>query len=116
MHPLFRALQNSTRGLFRAAHSERAVSQELIGLAIAVPGAWLLSDDLWTYIALLGIVLATLAVELLNSALEKLCDHVTPEFNTQIGAIKDMGSAAVLCLLVLAGLIWAVAIIEAFGR
>lgn len=51
---------------------------------------------------------AILAVEALNTALEELCDHVTPEEHFRIGKIKDMGSGAsllVLCAALVIGLI-----------
>jgi diacylglycerol kinase (ATP) len=51
-----------------------------------------------------------LAVELLNTAVEKLADHVTPEWNRDIGIVKDIGSAAVFCVLLLAGLVWSAAL------
>jgi diacylglycerol kinase (ATP) len=59
---------------------------------------------------MVGVLLVLLAVELLNTAIEKLADHVTPEMNPKIGLIKDFGSAAVFCLLALSGLIWAAAL------
>jgi len=52
---------------------------------------------------------------LLNTAIEKLSDHVTPEHHIQIGIIKDAASAAVFCLLLLAGLVWLAAIAVRFG-
>ena len=39
---------------------------------------------------------AVLAAELINSAVERLCDLVEPEFNRDIGIIKDLSSGAVL--------------------
>ncbi len=42
------------------------------------------------------------AAEAVNTALEKLCDHVTPDRHPQIKAIKDMASGAVLILAVTA--------------
>ncbi len=115
MNALLAAFQNSLRGLGYALRSERAVRQEVIALALAIPAASFLSRDFWTWVALVGVVLVTLAVELLNTAVEKLCDHVTPQHHPTIGAIKDMGSAAVLCMLVLTALIWAGAIYRYFG-
>lgn len=52
---------------------------------------------------MIGVLLVVLAIELLNTAIEKLSDHVTPEHNRHIGMIKDFGSAAVFCALWLAG-------------
>jgi diacylglycerol kinase (ATP) len=48
----------------------------------------------------------------LNTAIEKLADHVAPTLHPGIGRIKDMGSAAVGVALLLAAAIWLVAIGE----
>jgi diacylglycerol kinase (ATP) len=113
MHAIFAAFLNSLRGLGSAARSERSVRQELFALAAALPASALLSSDLWVRVALVGTILLTLAVELLNTALERLCDHVTPQRHPAIGAVKDMGSAAVLCMLALSALVWAAALFQA---
>ena len=41
---------------------------------------------------------------------EKLSDHVTPEHHQAIKVVKDLGSAAVFCALVLAVAVWAAAL------
>ncbi len=51
-----------------------------------------------------------LAVEFLNTAIEKFSDHVTPEHHKVIGRIKDYGSAAVFSAICLAGLVWLAAL------
>jgi diacylglycerol kinase (ATP) len=51
----------------------------------------------------------------LNTAIEKLADHVTREQHADIRRIKDFGSAAVFCGLCLAGLVWIAAIAVRFG-
>lgn len=56
--------------------------------------------------ALIGSLLLLLVVELLNTAVEKLADHVTPEHHATIKVVKDLGSAAVFCALALAVLVW----------
>ena len=58
---------------------------------------------MWQRVALIGIVALILVVELLNTAIEKLSDHVTPGVHPAIGRIKDMSSAAVGLMLLLAG-------------
>ena len=65
--------------------------------------------------ALIGVVLLLMIVELLNTAIEKLSDHVTPQHHDAIGRVKDMGSAAVGVALVMAGLFWLFAIAERIG-
>ena len=116
MNALIAAFRNSLRGLNFAARTERAVQQELVALILAIPAALLLSDNVWVYVSLIGVILLALAVELLNTAIEKLCDHVTPHHDLTIGLIKDMGSAAVLCALGLAWLIWTTALLLAVTR
>lgn len=113
MNPLWSAFRNSCNGLTRALQSERAVRQEIMTLGASVPLALWLSDNLWVQVALIGSVLLVLAVELLNTAIEKVCDYVMPHRHPTIGYIKDLGSAAVLCALLLAGLVWGAAVLEA---
>jgi diacylglycerol kinase (ATP) len=58
------------------------------------------------------VVLAVMIVELLNTAIEKLADRVTLEHDPIIGRVKDMGSAAVGLTLLIAALVWLLAIWE----
>ena len=45
---------------------------------------------------LVGIISLVLVVEILNSAIEDLADHFSPEINPVIKKVKDYGAAAVL--------------------
>ena len=112
---LFRATLNSWNGLRAATRSEQAFRQELVALVIAIPAAFLVATETWRRVALIGVVLLLMIVELLNTAIEKLSDHVTPQHHDAIGRVKDMGSAAVGLSLLLCGLVWLVALAERFG-
>jgi diacylglycerol kinase (ATP) len=112
---LLKATLNSWNGLRAAAQSEEAFRQELVALVIAVPLAFLVASDTWRRIALIGVIVLLMIVELLNTAIEKLSDHVTPEHHAAIGRIKDMASAAVGLSLLLAAMVWLVALAERFG-
>lgn len=115
MKRLYSATLNSLRGLAFGLGHEAAVREEAILLVIALPlGVWLAPGLAW-YVAMIGCLLVLLSVELLNTAIEKLADHVTREQHAEIGRIKDYGSAAVFCLLCLSGLIWLAAIVARFG-
>ena len=78
------------------------VAGVLLGIPMAPTAAW--------YAGMIGALLIVLAVEFLNTGIEKLADHVTPEQHSEIRRIKDFGSAAVFCSLSLAGLVWLVAL------
>jgi diacylglycerol kinase (ATP) len=115
MERLFRATINTWHGLLAAARSEEAFRQELIALVLAVPLAFLLSDEGWKRLALIGVVVFVLVVELLNTAIEKLADRVNLAIDPQIGRVKDMGSAAVGLALLIAGITWLLALAERLG-
>jgi diacylglycerol kinase (ATP) len=92
---IWRATLNSWRGMIAAARSGTGVPRGLVALAIAVPLAFVVAAESWKRFMLIGVVLLLMAVELLNTAIEKLSDHVTPAQHPDIGRVKDMGSAAV---------------------
>jgi len=115
LEALIKAFNNTCAGLSHALRTERAVRQEALVLVVAIPLALLIGTGIWQRVAMIGSILAVMAIELLNTCAEKLCDHVTPERHPQIKIIKDMGSAAVFCALVLAGMIWLAAVLERLG-
>jgi diacylglycerol kinase (ATP) len=107
---LFAAYRNSWRALVRAWQTERAVREELLLLVLAVPLVLVITPSAWLRLALMGVLLLVLMVELLNTALEKICDRLHPEQDDLIGYVKDLGSAAVLISLLLAGAVWLTAL------
>ena len=115
MNRLVNATIHSLRGLRYTIANETAVRQEAITLGLAILLGVSLSPGPAWYVAMVGVLLVLLAVELLNTAIEKLSDHVTPEHHVEIGIIKDAASAAVFCLLLVAILVWVVAISVRFG-
>jgi diacylglycerol kinase (ATP) len=110
MKRIVQAFFHSLDGFSHAARHERAVRQEIILLVIAVPLAFVLTQDPWRLALLIGSILIILAAEFLNTAIEKLADHVEPAQNPAIKIIKDLASAGVLMTLCVAGLIWLAAL------
>jgi len=110
MRRLWGALLSSIDGLSWAARHEVAFMQELALLVIAVPAAFAVASAGWTRIALIGSILLVLMIELINTSLEKLCDHLAPEHSEAIKVVKDLGSAAVFVALALAGIVWLFAV------
>jgi diacylglycerol kinase (ATP) len=112
---LFSATLNSLRGLRYGIRHEAAVREEAILLVAGVPLGLAVAPSVAWYVAMIGSLLILLAVELLNTSVEKLADYVTRERHAEIRKIKDFGSAAVFCALSLAGLIWLAAVAFRFG-
>lgn len=107
---IIRATLNTLAGLRAAAASETAFRQELFLFVLSIPLALLIATDIWIRLLLVMVVVAILVVELLNTAIEKLADRVTTEHDPLIKRVKDMGSAAVGLTLLMAGLVWLLAI------
>jgi len=106
------AIANSWNGIRACAASEAAFREEIIALVIAIPAAMLLASDPWKRALLLAPVVLLLVIELLNTAIEKLCDRITGEFDPAIGRVKDMGSAAIGVTLIATLAIWAFAVVD----
>lgn len=115
MKRLHLATINSWNGLRAAARSDAAVREELIVLLLAIPLAWFVGVTTARSIELVLVLMLLLAVELLNTAIEKLADRLTLDHDEQIGRVKDMGSAAVGLTLLIAGFFWIFAIAERLG-
>ena len=115
MERLLRATINSWNGLRAIVRSEAAFRQELAVFIAAVPAALVVAQGSWKRLALIGVLVLVLIIELLNTAIEKLADRVNLEVDPQIGRIKDMGSAAVLLTLLIAGAVWLLALAERTG-
>lgn len=103
---VFSALSYSLDGLRTAWRHEHAFRQELM---VAVPGivlACLLPVTALERIALIGVLVLVLVVELLNSAIEAVVDRVSLDRNPLSKNAKDLGSAAVMLACVFALLTW----------
>ncbi len=104
------ASRNTLRGLSFTLRSEQAFRHEIVLLLLALPLGAVIAPSLAWYVAMIGVLALVLAVELLNTAIEKLADHVTADRHPQIAVVKDCGSAAVGILLALAALVWLAAL------
>lgn len=112
MHALVLAFRNSWRGLVHGARTERAVRLELALLALGLPVAFALGTTLWVRVALVATLLLVLAAEFLNTAVEKLCDHLHPHRHERIRIVKDLASAGAFLSQALAALVWIAALAE----
>ena len=95
----------SIEGL-RVGWGEPAFRQEAILAALVLPGAWYLGQNWAETVLLIGVVVAVLVVELLNTGIEAAIDRVGPEWHDQSKRAKDTASAAVLLSLLLCGGVW----------
>jgi diacylglycerol kinase (ATP) len=106
------AIANSWNGIRACARSEAAFREEIVALILAIPLAMVLTADPWKRVLLLLPLVLLLAIELLNTAIEKLCDRITKDFDADIRRVKDMGSAAIGVTLIVTAAIWVFAVVD----
>jgi len=66
-------------------------------VAVCIAG-FLLHISTIEWLLVVAAVVAVVAAELFNTAVEVLCNHVTPEFHPAIKQVKDVSAAAVLVI------------------
>jgi len=100
------AARYSADGLIAAWRNEDAFRQEAVIAAILIPLALLLPVSVVEKLLLIGVVLLVLIVELLNSGIEAAIDRDSMNIDDLGKRAKDLGSAAVMLSLLLAGGTW----------
>ena len=108
------ACRNTWDGLRWAWRSEAAFRQEMVLIVVASILALLLPVSGFQKLALIGVLVVVLVVELINSAIEAVVDRISLERHPLSKAAKDLGSAAVALTLLLAFATWAVVLYNRF--
>lgn len=112
MKRIIAAFFNSLAGFKFGLRNEAALREEMALLVISLPVAPLLTLQPWKLIALWSSLLLLLSVEFLNAAVENLADRVTRENDDLVKIAKDCGSAAILVAIVIAAMVWGLALFE----
>lgn len=103
---LINATRNSLRGLGRAWRSEAALRYEIYVLVLAIPAGLFFGRNAMERALMIASALLVVVVEILNTAIEVVVDRIGLERHELSGLAKDLGSAAVLCAIVLASAVW----------
>jgi diacylglycerol kinase (ATP) len=100
------ALRWSLRGLAECWRHESSFRLECVLAAVLAPlGGWLGQTPV-ERVLLVSSLLAVIAMEVMNSALEAVADRFGSERHELIGRAKDMGSAAVFVLMMNVLVVW----------
>jgi diacylglycerol kinase (ATP) len=109
------AFWNTVGGIREGLSTEAAIKQEFAIACVALPLSFFIARDLWTWVALIASLLLVLAIEFLNTAIERLCNHIQPDKHDAIRITKDLASAGVFFALALGGLVWIAAAVDRFA-
>ena len=109
------AFFNSMRGLQEGLATESAIKQEVAIACLLLPLSFFIARDVWTWVALVASLLFVLSIEFLNTAIERLCNHIQPDRHEAIRITKDLASAGVFFALALGALVWIAALWARFA-
>lgn len=94
-HPFYKSLFFAIKGFIYLLKKERNFQIEIGALLINLFLIIYLKLDKIDVVLILGVCFLVLIAEASNTALEKICDFLHPEFDERIGIIKDIAAAAV---------------------
>lgn len=95
---LWNVLKYSVEGLRYFYKYERSAIVYLVAAILGLAGAWMLHMSPMEWLVIILLLVMTLSAELLNTAIEAVCDLVSPEYNPLVKIAKDCGSAATFVL------------------
>ena len=90
----------SVGGLQRLT-KERAFLYELVASGLILGYFYSINATWQQMLLFMGLALGVFAVEALNTAIEVIVDHVSPEWSEMAKHAKDLGSFAVSCMLLM---------------
>ncbi|MDR2124417.1 MAG: diacylglycerol kinase [Desulfovibrio sp.] len=105
---LIAAFRYSLQGIASAFRSETAFRQEIAVLVAVAPASLALFPPAAAVVLIAAWVFVMVA-ELLNMAVESVCNLVSKEIHPLIKKAKDAASAAVLTAIIANGLLWVAA-------
>lgn len=97
---LFSNIKNSISGLKVACKENSFILELTLGIFL-IPYLAFLDVEILLKLLILVTYIFLLSLEIINTAIEILCNKITQEYNTDIKKIKDLGSAAVFIVLII---------------
>ncbi len=96
MKKLSNSLRCAFSGIRYALATERNLCIHFFAFVLALLAAYFLNISRFEILIILLISAMTFSLELANTAIERLADKVSPQYDEKIGVIKDVMAGAVL--------------------
>jgi len=100
--PIHKSFFNAFRGIFMMVLRERNFRIEVIAFFINLVLIFYFGLSSSDTVLILVVSFGVLMAEIFNTAIEKICDIIHPEFDERIGYIKDIAAGAVILMVILA--------------
>ena len=106
-------------GIKNLINAEQNARIHTLAMFIAIVLGVVLNIERMEWVAIVIVIGLVFLAELFNTAIERLCDEVDPEWNAGIKRVKDYSAAAVLLSaiisLIVGGIIFIPVIVECIG-
>jgi diacylglycerol kinase len=113
-----RSLVNSFRyamnGIKEASRIERNVQIHVFIAIVVIALGCIVNLETWEWVSIILCVALVIAMELINSSIEKLVDILIPEYNVKAGLVKDIAAGAVLVCSIAAAIVGCIIFIPKF--
>ncbi len=87
---------NAANGIDQAIKQEPNMRIHVVAAGTAIATGCILGLSAIEWGVVIGCIVLVISLELINTAIETLCDLISLEFNSQIKLIKDVAAGAVL--------------------
>lgn len=94
----YKSFGYALRGIGIAARTEQNLQIHIVAMVTVTIAGIILNVSHTEWMILITCFGIVISAELVNSAIEKLVDLVSPEYNNKAGVIKDIAAGAVLIL------------------
>ena len=96
MNKFLISVRCASNGIRYALTTERNIRVHLLVFILVLIASFILEISKIEFLLILGVSAVNFSLELTNTAIERLADKVSPEYNEQIGVVKDVMAGAVL--------------------
>jgi diacylglycerol kinase len=95
-----KSIQYALQGFLSAVRSEANLRFHIAATVVVCTAGWWLQIEKVEWCIVVLCIGAVFGIELINTSIEQLCNHVTAEEHPSIKKIKDISAAAVLMVSV----------------
>ena len=96
MNKFLISVRCASNGIRYAFATERNIRVHLLVFILVLISSIVLEISKIEFLLILAVSALNFSLELVNTAIERLADKVSPEYNEQIGVVKDVMAGAVL--------------------
>jgi diacylglycerol kinase (ATP) len=112
---MLRSFRYAGRGIYFAVRRENNFRYHLLATVGTLLTGWLTGFSLVEWCIVLMLIGMVYASEIFNTTIEKLMDRLHPDFDPDVGMIKDLAAGAVLVSSITAAVVGSIILLGKLG-